>query len=54
MTYIDGFVVPVPAGSKAAYRALAGKAAFVFKEHGATRSSSAGATTYRLANKPTS
>jgi uncharacterized protein YbaA (DUF1428 family) len=37
MTYIDGFVVPVPAGSKAAYCALAGKAAVVFKEHGATR-----------------
>jgi uncharacterized protein YbaA (DUF1428 family) len=37
MTYIDGFVVPVPAGSKAAYLDLASKAAFVFKEHGATR-----------------
>ena len=36
MTYIDGFVVPVPASSKAAYAALAGKAALVFKEHGAT------------------
>jgi uncharacterized protein YbaA (DUF1428 family) len=37
MTYIDGFVVPVPAREKAAYRELAGKAAVVFKEHGATR-----------------
>ena len=37
MTYVDGFVVPVPAGDKAAYRALATKAASVFKEHGATR-----------------
>ena len=37
MTYIDGFVVPVPASSKAAYAALAAKAALVFKEHGATR-----------------
>jgi uncharacterized protein YbaA (DUF1428 family) len=37
MTYIDGFVVPVPASNKEAYRALAAKAAPVFKEHGATR-----------------
>ena len=37
MTYIDGFVIPVPAGDKEAYRALATKAAPVFKEYGATR-----------------
>ena len=37
MTYIDGFVVPVPASDKAAYRDLASKAAAIFKEHGATR-----------------
>ena len=37
MSYIDGFVVPVPASDKAAYTALAGKAALVFKEYGATR-----------------
>src|SRR3954471_3377341 len=37
MTYIDGFVVPVPMHSRAAYAALAAKAALVFKEHGATR-----------------
>ncbi len=37
MTYIDGFVVPVPATGKEAYRALAAKAALVFKEYGATR-----------------
>ena len=37
MTYIDGFVIPVPAGNKEAYRAMAAKAAPIFKEHGATR-----------------
>jgi uncharacterized protein YbaA (DUF1428 family) len=37
MTYIDGFVVPVPATNKEAYRLLAGRAALVFKEYGATR-----------------
>jgi uncharacterized protein YbaA (DUF1428 family) len=35
--YADGFLVPVPAGNKEAYRDLAAKAAAVFKEHGATR-----------------
>ena len=35
--YVDGFLVPVPAASKDAYRELAQKAAAVFKEHGATR-----------------
>jgi uncharacterized protein YbaA (DUF1428 family) len=37
MSYVDGFVVPVPAGKKEAYRAAAAKAQQVFKEHGATR-----------------
>jgi uncharacterized protein YbaA (DUF1428 family) len=37
MTYIDGFVIPVPAGKKDAYRALAEKVAPIFMEHGATR-----------------
>ena len=37
MSYVDGFVVPVPAGNKEAYRAMAAKAAQVFMEHGATR-----------------
>ena len=37
MSYVDGFVVPVPAGKKDAYRDLAAKAAPVFMEHGATR-----------------
>lgn len=37
MSYIDGFVIPVPAGKKDAYRELAALAAPVFKEHGALR-----------------
>lgn len=37
MSYVDGFVVPVPAGKREAYRGLAAKAAAIFKEHGATR-----------------
>jgi uncharacterized protein YbaA (DUF1428 family) len=37
MSYIDGFVVPVPAGKKQAYREMASRAATVFKENGALR-----------------
>ena len=37
MSYIDGFVIPVPAEKKDAYRAMAAKAAPIFKEFGATR-----------------
>lgn len=37
MSYVDGFVIPVPAGKKQAYRDMAAKAAAVFKEYGATR-----------------
>ncbi len=37
MSYVDGFVIPVPAGKKDAYRELAAVAAPVFKEHGALR-----------------
>ena len=37
MSYIDGFVVPVPTGNKEAYREMAAKAATIFREHGATR-----------------
>ena len=37
MSYVDGFVVPVPTSNKQAYRDMAGKAAAVFKEYGATR-----------------
>jgi uncharacterized protein YbaA (DUF1428 family) len=35
MAYVDGFVVPVPTRKKAAYVAMARKAAKVWKEHGA-------------------
>jgi uncharacterized protein YbaA (DUF1428 family) len=37
MSYIDGFVIPVPAGNKDAFRETAEKAAQVFKEHGALK-----------------
>jgi uncharacterized protein YbaA (DUF1428 family) len=37
MTYIDGFVIPVPAGKKEAYREMAGRVAPIFKEYGAMR-----------------
>ena len=37
MNYIDGFLIPVPAGKKDAYLAMATVAATVFKECGATR-----------------
>ena len=37
MNYVDGFVVAVPAENKAAYQALAEKAAPLFKEFGALR-----------------
>jgi uncharacterized protein YbaA (DUF1428 family) len=33
--YVDGFVIPVPAGKKEAYRRLAELAAPIFREHGA-------------------
>jgi len=34
-TYVDGFVLAVPAANREAYRAMAEDAAAVFKEHGA-------------------
>ncbi|MGQ0584903.1 MAG: DUF1428 domain-containing protein [Reyranella sp.] len=37
MGYVDGYLVPVPAGNKEAYREMAAKAAVLFKEFGATR-----------------
>ena len=37
MSYIDGFVIPVPTASKQAFREMAAKMAPIFKEHGATR-----------------
>jgi len=35
MTYVDGFVIPVPKAKRADYEKLARAAAPVFKEHGA-------------------
>ena len=37
MSYIDGFLIPVTAGNKEAYRDMAAKAAALLKEFGATR-----------------
>jgi uncharacterized protein YbaA (DUF1428 family) len=37
MSYVDGFVIPVPTGKKQAYRDMAAKAAELFKEYGAIR-----------------
>jgi uncharacterized protein YbaA (DUF1428 family) len=36
MSYVDGFVIPVPKDKKDAYRKMASQAAVVFKDHGAT------------------
>ena len=33
--YVDGFVMPLPSKNLAAYKAMAGKAGKIFKEHGA-------------------
>lgn len=35
--YVDGFVAPVPAANRDAYREMAAKASAVFQEYGATR-----------------
>ena len=37
MGYADGYLVPVPDDNKEAYRAMAAKAAAIFKDHGAIR-----------------
>ena len=37
MSYIDGFVIPVPTGKKEAYRAMSQKMTSTFKRLGATR-----------------
>jgi uncharacterized protein YbaA (DUF1428 family) len=37
MSYIDGFVIPVPSAKKEVYRVMAAKAQAVFRKHGATR-----------------
>ncbi len=36
MSYVDGFVIPVPEGQKDAYRKMAEEAAVLFREAGAT------------------
>ena len=36
-SYVDGYLVPVPAGNREAYRAVAQKVADIFREYGATR-----------------
>lgn len=36
MSYVDGFVTPVPTGNQEAYRKHAEQAAVLFKEYGAT------------------
>ena len=35
MSYVDGFVIPVPEGQKEAYRKLAEEAAVIYREYGA-------------------
>jgi uncharacterized protein YbaA (DUF1428 family) len=37
MSYIDGYLVPVPTDKKDAYKAMAALAAPIFREYGATR-----------------
>ncbi len=37
MSYIDGFLIPVPTGKKDAYGTLAKKVGEVFRKHGAIR-----------------
>ena len=37
MSYVDGFVIPVPSDKKEAYREMAATVAPIFKEYGATR-----------------
>ena len=37
MSYVDGFVIPVPKNNKAAYRKMAKLGVEIFTDHGATR-----------------
>jgi uncharacterized protein YbaA (DUF1428 family) len=37
MGYVDGSLMPAPAGAKEAYRAMAARTAAIFREHGAVR-----------------
>lgn len=54
MSYIDGFVIPVPTAKKSAYREMAVKASLIFKEYGATRIVECWGTTFPMAKSPTS
>lgn len=36
MSYVDGFVIPMPEGQKEAYSKMAADAAVIFREYGAT------------------
>ena len=54
MTYVEGFVLAVPAEKKEAYRQHAAEAVPLFKEFGVTAMSRAGATTCPTARSPTS
>ena len=54
MSYIDGFVIPVPADKKEAYRKMAETAAPLFKEYGAIRMVECWGTTCPTARSPTS
>lgn len=37
MSYVDGFVIPVPSGRRSEYREVCANAAKLFEEYGATR-----------------
>ncbi len=54
MSYVDGFVIPVPHDKKDAYREMAQKALPLFKSYGATASSNAGGPTFPTAKSPIS
>ena len=52
MSYVDGFVVPVPNNKRATYLAMARKACKVWKEHGALEYRECIADDVKRANGP--
>ncbi len=44
MTYVDGFVIPVPKKNLAAYKKMAAGGAKIWKKHGRSNTSSASVT----------